>query len=147
MPTVDTAIATLVRAQCVCLNMRKVARALTNEYDAALAPAGLRLTQFSLLAHLKAIGPTTVTDLGMAMDLDQTTVSRNVDHLHRLKLLSVQRTGRTRVLTLNTAGQAALDCAYPLWASRQSTFVAQVGGEGKWSILRENVARLIQGQS
>lgn len=147
MAAVDSAIATLVRDQCVCLNMRKAARALTNAYDAALAPAGLRLTQFSLLAHLRALGPTTVTDLGMAMDLDQTTVSRNVDHLRRLKLLSVQRAGRTRVLTLTTAGQAALDCAYPLWASRQSTFVAHVGGEAKWSILRANLTRLIQGQS
>ncbi len=147
MSTVDSTMAMLVRDQCVCLNVRKAARALTNAYDEALAPAGLRLTQFSLLAHLRALGLSTLTDLGKAMDLDQTTVSRNVDHLRRLKLLSVKRTGRTRVLALTLTGQTALDCAYPLWASSQATFLAHVDGEAKWSILRDDLMHLIRGRA
>ena len=138
----DAATAARIRDQCVCLNTRKAARALTIAYDAALAPASLRLTQFSLLAHLRALSLTTITDLAIAMDLDQTTVSRNIQHLRKLKLLSTKRTGRTRALALTAAGQAALDLAYPLWAARQSTFVAGVGGESKWSELRADLAAL-----
>ncbi len=51
MAAVDITVAMLVRDQCVCLNMRKAGHALTNAYDAALAPAGLRLTS-SRYSHI-----------------------------------------------------------------------------------------------
>jgi len=145
MVSFDAAAAKRVRETCVCLNTRKVARALTNALDKALAPTGLRLTQFSMLAHVRALGPLTVGDLTGAMDLDQTTVSRNVDVLRRAKLLSVERAGRSRIIQLTAAGQAVLDHAYPLWASRQATLVANIGGEAGWSALRGDLARIAGG--
>jgi len=126
----------------VCLNTRKAARALTNAYDEALAPAGLRFTQFSLLAQNAGTGPYINNSLAIAKDFDQTTVSRNVEQLRKLKLLSTNRTGGTRALALTAAGQAALNRAYPLWASRQSTFLAGVGGEAEWPKLRGDLAHL-----
>jgi DNA-binding MarR family transcriptional regulator len=145
MASFDRAEAMRVRETCVCLNARKFARVLTNASDEALSPTGLRLTQFSLLTHLRALGRATVTDLTSAMDLDQTTVSRNVDVLRRVGLLAAARVGRARVITLTTAGQAALDRAYPLWASHQAALVAKLGGEAGWSALRGDLARLTGG--
>ena len=143
MTSVDAVVATLVRDQCACLNTRKAARVLTNAYDAALAPAGLRLTQFSLLAHVRALGRTSVTALAVAMDLDQTTVSRNVEQLRKLKLLSTSRTRpHSGACAYCCWAKPALDRAYPLWERRQSAFVAGVGGEAEWSKLRNDLARL-----
>jgi len=68
-------------------------------------------------------GPLTIADLTGAMDLDQTTVSRNLDVLRRAKLLFV-------------------DHAYPLRASRQATLVGNIGGEAGWSALRGDLARI-----
>ncbi len=145
MVSFDAAAAKRVRETCVGLNVRKFARALTNGSDEALAPTGLRLTQFSLLAHVRALGRMTIGDLTVAMDLDQTTVSRNVEVLRRAKLLSVERAGRRRMIGLTVAGQTALDHAYPVWASRQATLVANIGGEAGWSALRGDLARLTGG--
>ncbi|MEE9539836.1 MAG: MarR family transcriptional regulator, partial [candidate division NC10 bacterium] len=35
---------------CVCFNIRKAARAISQLYDDVLRPSGLRVTQFSILA-------------------------------------------------------------------------------------------------
>ena len=40
--------------ECTCLAVRQAARHVTQFYDRHLAPAGLRTTQFSILARLQA---------------------------------------------------------------------------------------------
>ena len=42
---------------CACITLRRAARAVTAAYDAALAPSGLRITQFSILRRLARLGP------------------------------------------------------------------------------------------
>ena len=48
---------------CRCLAVRQAARHVTASYDQFLAPAGLRTTQFSILAKLKRQGPMTINAL------------------------------------------------------------------------------------
>jgi len=45
---------------CACFNIRKAARAISQLYDDVLRPSGLRVTQFSILAVTKRLGPVTV---------------------------------------------------------------------------------------
>ena len=77
----------------MCLNARKLARTLTNRYDEALKPSGLKMTQFSVLAHARAFGEIGLSELADAMDLDQTTLSRNVELLRRDGFLAVAKSG------------------------------------------------------
>src|SRR6202011_3114428 len=48
---------------CACTTLRRAARAATAAYDAALAPLGLRITQFSVLCTLARFGPLPVRRL------------------------------------------------------------------------------------
>ena len=48
---------------CACGNIRQAARAVTQLFDEALRPAGLRATQFGILGATMVMGPLTVTKL------------------------------------------------------------------------------------
>src|SRR5690348_18504405 len=67
--------------RCVCGNLRMAARLVTQRYDDALRPAGLRIMQFTLLARLHAAGTLTMTELAEAASLDRTTLTRNLKPL------------------------------------------------------------------
>ena len=103
----------------MCLNARKLARTLTNRYDEALKPSGLKMTQFSVLAHVRAFGEIGLSELADAMDLDQTTLSRNVELLRRDGFLAVAKSGHRRLIVLIPACDAFLQRAYPLWEAAQ----------------------------
>jgi DNA-binding MarR family transcriptional regulator len=60
-----------------CFAVRAAARHITQVYDQLLAPAGLRTTQFSILAKLKRLGPLTINTLARETVMDRTTLGRN----------------------------------------------------------------------
>ena len=66
---------------CACANLRKATRAVTQVYDAALRPSGLKATQFTLLATLATLGDPPLTRLAEAMVKDRTTLTRNLKPL------------------------------------------------------------------
>lgn len=116
-------------APCACITLRRAARALTAAYDAALAPAGLRLTQFSVLRTLARLGPVAVTRLAAEAALDRSTMGRNLDPLERrgLVLVAAGKTdGRERVARLTAAGEAAIAAALPAWRAAQDRVAALV---------------------
>jgi DNA-binding MarR family transcriptional regulator len=61
---------------CNCSVVRSAARHVTQLYDQFLAPVGLHVTQFSILAKLKRRGPITMNTLAKQMVMDRTTLSR-----------------------------------------------------------------------
>src|SRR5262249_16201809 len=68
---------------CACAPLRRAARAVTAAYDAALAPSGLRITQFGILRRLARLGPLPVTRLAAESALERSTMGRNVNPLER----------------------------------------------------------------
>jgi hypothetical protein len=46
---------------CTCMHIRKTARAVTQYYDATLAPAGITSTQLTLLVQVSQV-PTVIAD-------------------------------------------------------------------------------------
>ena len=84
---------------CTCARLRKLTRRITRVYDAQLAAQDIRTTQYSLMANAAA-APRTVSDLAALMDVERTTLTRNLRVLVDkgwLKL-SVGRDPRTRVV-------------------------------------------------
>src|SRR5262245_66593924 len=65
-------------SSCVCFNIRKAARAVTQLYDQRLRPFGLRSTQLPILAKTLILEPVTVTRLAEATLTDRTTLTRNL---------------------------------------------------------------------
>src|SRR6516162_7862681 len=76
--------------ECNCFALRAAARHVTQLYDQFLAPTGLRVTQFSILAKLKRRGPLTVNALADDMVMDRTTLGRNIQPLERDGLIRIE---------------------------------------------------------
>lgn len=57
---------------------KQFARALTRIYDAELAKAALKTTQFTLLAHIFNRWPISPSNLALRMELDKSTLTRNL---------------------------------------------------------------------
>jgi DNA-binding MarR family transcriptional regulator len=98
-------------------------------YDAALAPSGLRVTQFSVLSTLARFGPLPVTRLAAEAALDRSTMGRNLDPLERRGLVRIKVGDvdqRERVAHLTSAGERAIDAARPYWRAAQERIATLV---------------------
>src|SRR5919204_12295 len=76
---------------CTQFNVRKAARAIGQIFDEALRPSGLRGTQFNLLIALSVLERATVARLAEALQLDPTTLTRNLAPLERDGLVESER--------------------------------------------------------
>jgi DNA-binding MarR family transcriptional regulator len=109
--------------------LRRATRALTQLYDDEMAPAGLRLTQFSLLRTLAREGPMRISALAATSLLDRTALSRNLDPMIARGLVEVVpgSDARTRNVALTRAGAAALKAAEPHWKRAQARVAKRLG--------------------
>ena len=117
---------------CNCLALRQAARLATQFYDQHLAPSGLRTTQFSILAKLKRLGPSTINSLAAELVMDRTTLGRNILPLERDGLIRIEPSAtdaRSKELHLTRKGAASLSRAAPGWAEAQRRFEAAYGAE------------------
>ncbi len=118
--------------QCNCMALRKAARVVSNFYDAALSPSGVRATQYSILALLSEAGALSINDLASRLDLDRTTMGKNLRPLATTRLVKIVRSsadGRSRVAELTERGAATLRRARPLWRQAQDQF-ERANGKG-----------------
>ena len=116
--------------QCNCFAVRSAARHVTQLYDQFLAPIGLRVTQFSILAKLKRIGPLTINALAKDMAMDRTTLGRAVQPLERDGLVQIESTPsdrRAKEIHLTKSGEKRLEQALKVWSQAQSRFEKSVG--------------------
>ena len=133
---------------CNCMALRRAARRVSNYYDAALAPSGVRATQFSILALLSEASALSINDLASRLDLDRTTTGKNLRPLTTTRLVKITRSsadGRSRVAELTERGAATLRRARPLWRQAQEQF-ERANGKGLARDLRGILANLkVQG--
>jgi DNA-binding MarR family transcriptional regulator len=126
---------------CNCSALRQAARHVTRFYDSFLLPAGLRATQFSILAKLRQRGTLTITALAAEMVMDRTTLGRNIQPLQRKGLVAVasdRRDHRSKELRLTETGLERLRAAGAPWREAQQRFEALFGVE-RASALRQSL--------
>ena len=125
---------------CICASLRRATRTVTQLYDDALRPAGLRATQFQTLLTIDKKGEATVTELTRLMLVDQTTLTRNLAVLERDGLLgAVTKTdARLKSVKLTRAGKQALKAAMPLWIDVQKK-VTQIIGPNVWAAMSDEL--------
>ncbi len=122
---------------CTCAKARRTARHLTREYDRALKPAGLKLTQYSVLTNLVLNGALSITALAERLAMDRTTMTRNLRPLERVGWVVV-RDGpdrRSRSVEITQDGRQTYDRALPLWQSAERA-IRQAMGSNKAAALR-----------
>src|SRR6185312_5252622 len=122
---------------CNLLALRQATRRLTQVYDHFLAPSGVRGTQFSILARLKARGTMPIGELAAIMVMDRTTLARNLLPLRRRRLVAVAAGAdrRRREIRLTDKGLATTEAALPRWRQAQQHFEARYGA-GEAAALR-----------
>jgi DNA-binding MarR family transcriptional regulator len=117
-----------VASGCACLSVRRAARAMSRAYDDELRETGLRMTQVSTLVAVGLHGQVTVTRLAETLDLERTTLTRELKPLRERGLLTV-RAGddrRERIVELTDAGSEALSDAIPRWRAAQQRALAGI---------------------
>ncbi|HEU5153108.1 MAG TPA: MarR family transcriptional regulator [Gemmatimonadales bacterium] len=131
---------------CVCFHLRRAARAVTQTYERALAPAGILPGQFSLLTVLHRFGPQPLSALAELMGMDRTTLTRNLRPLERDGLVRVKagdrEDQRIRRVMLTSSGERKWQKAEPLWAQVHGQIVEGLGPDG-WPVLRDQLTSAI----
>jgi DNA-binding MarR family transcriptional regulator len=125
------------REPCLCTSLRQAALAVTQIYDRALAPSGLKITMFRLLRRISDAGAPTISELARIVELDRSTLGRNLRVLERLGLVRLDggTDERSKVVSLTRKGKAAFEKALPLWAEAQAAMKSTLGRE-KDAVLR-----------
>lgn len=114
---------------CMCASFRRASRALTQLYDQALRPLGLRATQFTVLQALSFAGEVSQGELAQLLVMDSTTLTRTLGLLRGRGWIFV-RTGkdrRERLLRLTASGWRQLRRATPRWKKVQEQLRTAVG--------------------
>lgn len=119
----------LANLPCVCSQLRRTSRLVSVFYDAALAPAGVTVTQYALLARIGRVDGMSLTVLSAQLGMDRTTLTRNLGPLEREGLVTSQpgKDRRERLLHVTPAGKRKAAAARPLWLSAQSEFLNSMG--------------------
>ena len=132
-------------ADCTCANLRKATRVVTQAYDSALQPSGLKSTQFSLLANLTGQGGMPVTQLAEALVMDRTTLTRNLKPLVRQGLVRIDQEEdlRVRRVRLTEAGAEAVRVAQLLWEEIQIKVGARLGDQ-RWAGLIDDLTATVE---
>ena len=121
---------------CMCASFRRASRILTQHYDTALRPLGLRATQFTLLQALSQAGEVSQRTLGEILDIDSTTLTRTLAIMGRRGWIAI-RSGedrRERWLSLSEAGRAEFKRARPHWEKVQQGLRARLTNK-RWNKL------------
>ena len=122
----------VIHTKCACTRVRRAARSLTDLYDEAIRPVGLKITQFSVLRTVARMGRVNISNLAAEMALDRSTLGRNLGVLTRERLVSL--TGgddlRERTVALTPRARRLLEQAAPLWEQAQSRVDVLLGKDG-----------------
>jgi DNA-binding MarR family transcriptional regulator len=121
---------------CLCANFRRTVRALTQVYEEALRPLGLRGTQFTILQALSLAGEVSQGQLGDILALDSTTLTRTLAIMDRRGWIARRRgrDGREWRLSLSKAGRREFERVLPAWERVQERLHKQLGDQ-RWKEL------------
>ena len=134
MNPVNAAMAAKTASVCTCFRLRSLSRRVTQLYDQTLSPSGLKVTQYSLIAHARrregGVAPT-VSDLAHALFTDRTTVTRNLKPLVDAGLVEIGHgpDARSKAVNVTAAGESVFQATKPLWRQAQARMRELVGEE------------------
>ncbi len=123
---------------CAHASLRKAMRVVSQAYDAALKPSGLRATQFTLLAVLARAGEMPLVRLAGILVMERTTLTRNLKPLMAQDWLKIgrEKDERIRLVSITDSGRRVLAAATPSWRVAQTRITAGVG--------RDRLSRLLE---
>jgi DNA-binding MarR family transcriptional regulator len=116
---------------CTNLKLRQLTRRVGHTYDTALAKAGLKITQYSLLSFVVKLGPVRSVDLAAHLHMDASTLSRNLRPLLAAGWLRLDPgpDARTHAVVATEEGRAKRTEAQLHWKAAQQAVNTTLGPE------------------
>ena len=114
---------------CTNLKLRQLSRRVTRHYDAIVSATGLKNTQYSLLSHVVVLGPIQLSTLAAKMQLDPSTLTRNLQPLLAQGWLALEPgdDARSRRVIATPEGQALRAEAQRAWKRAQLSLNEKLG--------------------
>jgi DNA-binding MarR family transcriptional regulator len=129
-------IAESTSASCIATRVRQLSRIVTRVYDDAMRPLGITASQFTLLTQLAQQDSITAVEIGFSLDIEKSTLSRNLKRLLALGLIVMDPPAgrRGRGLHLTPKGQATIREAYPVWMEAQQRATTVMGPHSRTTL-------------
>src|SRR6516165_11479946 len=127
----DSGIDTIAR-NCIAVRLRLLNRVITNFYDDALRPLGLKVSQLNILIVTAKLGLARPTQIGDILQLDKSTLSRNLERMRAHGWLEVvpEQDARAQPFRLTSQGKRLIENTIPAWEQAQRQAMELLGDEG-----------------
>jgi len=119
-------------SRCNNATLRRAARSLGRFYDDALAPSGLKGTQFGLLFQIQISSEPAMGTIAEALIMDLSALGHTLKPLIRdgyVETFADKDDRRVKRVRLTPQGNVKLDEAIRLWSAAQQQFEDKVGAE------------------
>lgn len=129
-------IAESTSSSCIATRVRQLSRIVTRVYDDAMRPLGITASQFTLLTQLAQQDAITAVEIGFSLDIEKSTLSRNLKRLLALGMIVMDPPAgrRGRGLHLTPKGQAVIREAYPVWQEAQRRATNVMGPDSRTTL-------------
>jgi DNA-binding MarR family transcriptional regulator len=117
---------------CLAMRVRVVARSVSAIYEQAMASHDVTIAQVNMLTALGEIGLCAPSKIGEVLQLERSTVSRNLDLLITKGLVEAVTSDAKgiREVALTTAGEEKIEAVLPDWRAAQKQASKLLGPEG-----------------
>ncbi len=136
----DTLTSTVetIASECLAVRIRLLNRTVTNIFDDALRPLGVKVSQLNVLMVVAKRGPISPGGVCRLLNMEKSTLSRNVQRMRTRGWLKVYQgdSGREQVLELASPGRKLIEKSLPFWKKAQAQTEAMLGQQGARSIHR-----------
>ena len=134
----------VIARECLVVRLRMLNRVVTNIYDDALRPLGVKASQLNILVVTAKLGLARPAEVCQRLQLNTSTLSRNVERMRARDWLEVVNDddGRAQPFRLTAKGRRLLDRAMPAWEKAQGKVKKLIGADAVASI--DNAVRRIR---
>jgi len=122
----------LIASTCIAVRLRRLNRVVTNFYDDALRPLNLKASQLNILVVAATLGLARPAQVCDYLQLDTSTLSRNVERMRARGWLEVvpDDDARAQPFRLTPLGKRLIEKAFPAWERAQRRALEVLGDQG-----------------
>ena len=127
-----------IASECLAVRIRLLNRTVTNIFDEALRPLKVKVSQLNVLIVVAKLGPISPGEVSRRLNMEKSTLSRNVDRMRTREWLKVSQgdSGRQQILEIGLVGRRLIEKALPFWKKAQAQTESMLGQRGARSIHR-----------
>ena len=124
-------VAKEIKEECLAVRLRLLSRVISGLFDLELRPAGIRVSQLNILVAVANLQPVAPAVVGRRLELEKSTLSRNLEIMRQNGWLKIDKAGRTHTLRLTPRGAELLVEVRPLWRRGQKNANTLLGPTAK----------------